>query len=125
MRRTSSAGLVRGWCLAGAIVLLASPSRGAVSFHRLSAEAVRTALSGHALRDEAHWSYRFLGDGALDAVDLGQRRKGTWRITYDELCIALTIHRKVETDCYQVWQSAERVELRRDGVVILQGQLAD
>ncbi len=93
--------------------------------HRLSAEDMRLAFSDHTLRDEAHWTYRFLADGNLDAVDMGQHLRGIWRISNKELCIDLTVHRKVETDCYQVWRSAELIELRRDGLMILQGKLTD
>ena len=43
---------------------------------------------------------------------MGRKSSGKWRVQKDELCID---RGKDDGDCYQVWLSGKKVELRREG----------
>ena len=93
------------------------------SFNRLTARDISTRLAGHMVTDEAHWSDSFMPDGTLKALELGQLRLGTWRIKNSELCLTRKA-KKVVTECFEVWQSNDQVQYRRDGITIMEGRFA-
>lgn len=105
--------------------VLASAGLAAEKFKRLSAQDFSQLLVGHTFSDEVHWSYRFAGAGVLDATDLGETRRGVWRFSRRELCLDFKVRGKLQSDCYEVWQSGLAVRFLRDGVVILEGKLLD
>ena len=95
----------------------------AESFRKLSAREINTRLSGHVVTDEAHWSDSFLADGTLKGLELGQLRLGTWTAKNGELCLTRKSRKRTLTECFEVWQSKDQIEYRRDGVTIMEGVL--
>ncbi len=91
-------------------------------YRQLSAREIRARVVGMAVTDDAHWSDHFHPGGVLRAYDLGQLRKGTWKLEGDELCMTRA-GRKPTTDCFEIWASAEGIQYRRDGVVIAEAHL--
>lgn len=106
-------------------LLLASPLLAAESFKRLSAADVERLFVGRTVGDEAHWSYRFVADGAVEAMDLGKITRGVWRFSRGELCLDFTERGKPVSDCYEVWLSGKNVRFLRAGVLIVEGLLLD
>jgi hypothetical protein len=51
---------------------------------------------------------------------MGRKRTGKWRIEKDQLCIEFE---KEAAKCYEVWMAGKNVELRREGLLPLQGML--
>jgi hypothetical protein len=94
-------------------------------FKRFSAAEFRQRFSERTVGDEAHWSWRFARDGAVDAMDLGKTRRGIWRFSRGELCLEFTERGKPTSDCYEVWLSGNKVHFLRDGVLIVEGSLLD
>lgn len=91
-------------------------------FKRLGANQIKTAITGKAVTDDAHWSDHFYADGTLKSLDLGETKRGTWALRGGELC--LTRHDKkgrAETECSEVWMSGENIEYRRFGVTAAEG----
>jgi hypothetical protein len=99
-----------------------APAGAADSFNRLSARDMAARLPGHMVTDEAHWSDSFTADGMLIALELGQRRPGSWKIENDELCLTRKAKRVV-SECFEVWQSKDQIQYRRDGITIMEGVL--
>ena len=93
-------------------------------FQRLSATSLRSTLIGKTVTDDAHWVDRFLLDGVLDSVELGESRRGTWGIEHGELCLTRKARRPVK-ECFEVWKKEDRIEYRRDGITVLAGVLRD
>ena len=52
---------------------------------------------------------------------MGRKRTGKWRIDKDQLCIEFETEPVLQ--CYEVWLSGKEVELRREGLLPLQGVL--
>jgi hypothetical protein len=102
---------------------LFGPAGAADSFNRLSARDISARLPNHMVTDEAHWSDSFMPDGTLKALELGQLRLGAWRIKNGELCLTRKAKKEVVTECFEVWQSNDQVEYRRDGITIMEGVL--
>jgi hypothetical protein len=95
------------------------------AFKRLSAQEVRVRMVGKVITDEAHWSDRLMPDGTLNSFDMGHAKAGTWRLDGDVLCLTRKERRGTTTDCFEVWLAKDRVELRRDGVTVVEGVLRD
>jgi hypothetical protein len=104
------------------LVTLFGPATAADSFNRLTARDISTRLPSHMVTDDAHWSDSFMPDGTLRALELGQLRLGTWNVKNGELCLTRKA-KKVVTECFEVWQSNNQVEYRRDGITIMEGVL--
>jgi len=104
------------------LLALVQPAGAADSFKRLTAREISTRLPGYMVTDEAHWSDSFMPDGSLRALELGQLRLGTWRVNNSELCL-MRKGKKVVTECFEVWQSNDQVQYRRDGITIMEGVL--
>jgi len=51
---------------------------------------------------------------------MGRKRSGKWRIEKDLLCLEFE---KEPPRCYDVWGAGKKVELRRGGLLPLQGVL--
>ena len=98
--------------------VLAQPS----TYRQLSAKEIRAKVVGMAITDDAHWSDHIYPGGVLRAIDLGELKKGTWKLEGDELCLTRAA-RKPTTDCFEIWTSRDGIQYRRDGVVIAEGYL--
>jgi hypothetical protein len=105
------------------VASLIGSATAAEPFKKLSAREINTRLSGHIVTDEAHWTDSFLPDGTLKGLELGQLRLGTWAVKNGELCLTRKSRRETLTECFQVWQSKDQIEYRRDGITIMEGVL--
>lgn len=92
------------------------------AYRQLAAKEIRARVVGMAITDDAHWSDHIYPGGVLRAYDLGQLKTGTWKLDGDEICLTRA-GKKPTTDCFEVWVSADRIQYRRDGVVIAEGHL--
>ena len=79
---------------------------------RLSGPQIRAKIAGMALTDEVHWRDVYERSGAVKSHSMGVQRTGKWRVEKDQLCVELE---KEPADCYDVWLSGIKVELRREG----------
>ena len=52
---------------------------------------------------------------------MGRKRTGKWPVDKDQLCIEF--EKEPLPECYEVWLSGKEVELRREGLLPLQGVL--
>jgi hypothetical protein len=113
-----------GWIALCAALM--SPSVDAADdFKRLAAAEIRATFTGKVITDESHWSDHFRPGGTLRSIILGQLELGTWKIDGDELCLTRMESKKAATQCYEIWLWKDRVEYRRDGVMVLEGVLRD
>ena len=74
------------------------------------------------MTDESHWSDRFDASGVLDAMELGQHKAGQWKLKGGEICVMRKAQKQVE-ECFEIWQSGDRIEYRSNGVVLTSGVL--
>ena len=103
-------------------VSLSSIVHAADRFRHLSAKQIRSDIIGKVVTDDSHWSDDFQFEGALKAIDLGQHKVSTWRISGDELCLTIN-ERKSATQCFEIWLSHDLVQYHRDGVIVAEGYL--
>ena len=100
---------------ATAAMIVAASTALAVEFRHLDGAAIRARFPGMDLTDEVHWRYTFRRDGTLPSTALGRDRIGSWRIEGDRLCMK---QGPGMADCYAVWMSGAKVELRPDNEAI-------
>ena len=86
-------------------------------FKRLDAAAMRVQIVGKVVTDQSHWSDRFAKGGVFDGMELGQRKAGTWRIDGNDMCVTRKARKPVE-ECFEIWMVEDRIEYRRDGVIL-------
>jgi hypothetical protein len=109
--------------LAGSYMLQMIDSvQAAERFKRLYAEEIRNRIVGNVVTDGSHWSDRFEPGGALDGMELGQRKPGTWRLQGSEMCVTRKARKPVE-ECFEIWQSSNEIEYRDNGVTLTSGVL--
>src|SRR5262249_11879643 len=60
-------------------------------------------------------------NGKVVSTSMGRKRTGEWRVENDQLCIEF--EKEPIPTCYDVWISGKDVELRREGLLPLQGTL--
>jgi len=117
---------VQQWlCVTGlaflAVVTFGSTAIAAEKFQKLSGAQIRARLAGMEFTDNVHWRDLYQRNGTVTSTSMGRKRTGKWRIDKDQLCI------EFETEpvpqCYEVWFSGKEVELRREGLLPLQGVL--
>lgn len=113
--------VVRAW-LACCALHAAGATLAADEFERLAAAEIRAKIVGNVVTDESHWSDRFEPNGALKAIELGQERHGTWKLSGDELCMTREAKKPV-MECFEIWLHNDEVEYRRDGVTVAAGVL--
>jgi hypothetical protein len=113
----SLTALIALHCLSGS-----TPTYAADAFKRLAATEIQTRIVGRAVTDESHWSDRFESNGTLVAMELGQRKPGTWTLDGDGICVKRKARKPVE-ECFEIWQSRDQIEYRRDGVTLAWGVL--
>ena len=90
-------------------------------FHKLTGGQIRTKLAGMELTDNVHWRDFYQRNGTVMSTSMGRKRTGKWLVEDDQLCIEF--EKEPIPDCYDVWLSGKQVELRREGVLPLQGTL--
>ena len=61
----------------------------------------------------------------MQSFDLGKSKPGSWKLDGDDLCLIRKERKRTTTDCFEVWIARDRIELRRDGVTVVEGVLRD
>src|SRR5437870_11951124 len=90
-------------------------------FQQLTAGRSRAKLAGMELTDNVHWRDLYQRNGTIMSTSMGRKRAGKWRVEQNQLCIEF--EKEPVLKCYDVWLSGKEVELRREGLLPLQGTL--
>jgi len=90
-------------------------------FQKLSGAQIRAKLAGMELTDNVHWRDLYQRNGTVMSTSMGRKQTGKWRIEKDQLCIEF--EKEPIPKCYDVWLSANAIELRGEGLLPLQGVL--
>lgn len=90
-------------------------------FQKLTGGDIRAKLAGMELTDNVHWRDLYLRNGTVMSTSMGRKRTGKWLVENDQLCIEF--EKEPFPTCYDVWLSGKQVELRREGLLPLQGTL--
>jgi hypothetical protein len=104
-----------------AVAILGSSAATEEKFQKLTAEQIRAKLAGMELTDSVHWRDFYQLNGTVMSSSMGRKRTGKWRVEKDQLCIEF--EKEPIPSCYDVWLSGKQVELRREGLLPLQGTL--
>jgi hypothetical protein len=117
-KRIAMAVVAFAWCA----LQMIGPAIAADRFKRLNAAEIRQRIVGKVVTDESHWSDNFESGGTLNAMELGQRKLGTWQLQGNEMCVTRKARKPVE-ECFEIWQSQDQIEYRRDGIALTTGVL--
>ena len=90
-------------------------------FQKLTGRQIRATVAGMELTDKVHWRDVYQRNGTVMSTSMGRKRTGKWRIERDQLCVEFD--KEPVPQCYDVWVSRKEVELRREGLLPLQGTL--
>jgi hypothetical protein len=104
-----------------AVAISGSSAGTEEKFQKLTAGQIRGKLGGMELTDNVHWRDLYQRNGTVISTSMGRKRTGKWRIEKDQLCIEF--EKEPIPKCYDVWVSGIEVELRREGLLPLQGTL--
>jgi hypothetical protein len=97
------------------------PLAAAEAFQKLNGAQVRAKLAGMEVTDGVHWRDVFGRGGALTGYSMGRKSVGKWSVQRDQLC--LDLGKEPGSGCYDVWLFGNKVELRTQGVLPLEGVL--
>src|SRR5215831_3749556 len=103
------------------MVALGSTAVTEEKFQKLTGGQIRAKLAGMELTDNVHWRDFYQRNGTVMSTSMGRKRIGKWLVEDDQLCIEF--EKEPITTCYDVWLSGKQVELRREGLLPLQGTL--
>ena len=106
-------------CLA--VAMLGANAAAEEKFQKLTGGYIRARFGGMELTDNVHWRDLYQRNGTVMSTSMGRKRTGKWRVETDQLCIEL--EKEPIPKCYDVWISGKEVELRREGLLPLQGVL--
>ena len=95
-----------------AIVVPVADASGEEDFQRVRGSQIHAKFAGMEMTDEVHWADTYGRDGTLTTVEMGKKRVGKWWVQKDELCH----DRGKGKECYEVWISGKKVELRGRGM---------
>lgn len=121
-RRTENSMKRRLGTAAAAATVVAALATGATAeekLQKLSAGQIRSKIVGMELTDEVHWRELYGRGGTVTSDSMGRKRTGKWTVEKDQLCIEFD--KDPPAKCYEVWMSGKKVELRREGLMPLQG----
>jgi len=104
-----------------AMTIFGSSAVAEEKFQKLTAGQIRAKLAGMELTDNVHWRDLYQRSGTVMSTSMGRKRIGKWRVEKDQLCIEF--EKEPIPKCYDVWLSGKQVELRREGLLPLQGTL--
>jgi hypothetical protein len=116
MRRLGATGLALF-----AMATLGPSATAEEKFQKLSGGQIRAKLAGMELTDNVHWRDLYQRNGTVMSTSMGRNRTGKWRVEQNQLCI--DFEQEPVPKCYDVWLSGKQVELRRKGLLPLQGTL--
>src|SRR5262245_20548191 len=125
-RKNSTKRRLRVTALAGlAVAALGASATAEAKFQKLTggqiSDELRGKLGGMELTDNVHWRDLYQRNGTVMSTSMGRKRTGKWRVENDQLCIEF--EKEPIPTCYDVWLSGKQVELRREGLLPLQGTL--
>jgi|SRR5262247_2175412 hypothetical protein len=106
-------------CLA--VAALGAGATAEEKFQKLTGGQIRGKLGGMELTDNVHWRDLYQRNGTVMSTSMGRKRTGKWRVEQNQLCIEF--EKDPIATCYDVWISGKDVELRREGLLPLQGTL--
>jgi len=106
-------------CLA--VATLGPSAAAEEKFQKLTGRQIRAKLAGMELTDNVHWRDFYQRHGTVMSTSMGRKRTGKWLVEDDQLCIEF--EKEPIPTCYDVWLSGKQVELRREGLLPLQGIL--
>src|SRR5262245_11523450 len=113
---------LRGTALAClAVATLGLSAAAEEKFQKLTGGQIRGKLAGMELTDNVHWRDFYQGNGTVMSSSMGRKRTGKWLVEKNQLCIEF--EKEPIPTCYDVWLSGKQVELRREGLLPLQGTL--
>ena len=101
------------------VAALASGAAAEEKLQKLSAGQIRAKMAGMELTDGVHWRELYGRGGTVTSDSMGRKRTGKWRVEKDQLCIEF--ENEPPANGYEVWMSGKKVELRRQGLLPLQG----
>jgi hypothetical protein len=101
------------------VAALASGAAAEEKLQKLSAGQIRAKMAGMELTDGVHWRELYGRGGTVTSDSMGRKRTGKWRVEKDQFCIEFD--KDPPAKCYEVWISGKTVELRREGLMPLQG----
>jgi hypothetical protein len=104
-----------------AVAICGSNGAAEGKFQKLNAGQIRAKLGGMELTDNVHWRDLYQRNGTVLSNSMGRKRTGKWRVEKDQLCIEF--EKEPFPTCYDVWLAGKQVELRREGLLPLQGTL--
>ena len=104
-----------------AVATLAAEAAAEEKFQKLTGGQIRGKLGGMELTDNVHWRDLYQRNGTVMSTSMGRKRTGKWRVEQNQLCIEF--EKEPIPKCYDVWLSGKQVELRREGLLPLQGTL--
>jgi len=102
-------------------VAFASSGAAEEKLQKVAGAQIRAKIAGMELTDEVHWRDFYERNGTVTSSSMGRKRTGKWRVEKDQLCVEFD--EEPPAKCYQVWMSGKKVELRREGILPLQGVL--
>jgi hypothetical protein len=100
-------------------VALGADAQAEQKFQKLSGGQIRGRIAGMEITDQVHWRELYERSGTVTSNSMGRKRTGKWRVEKDQLCIEFD--KEPPGKCYDVWMSEKNVELRREGLLPLQG----
>jgi hypothetical protein len=103
--------------LAVALAMLATAADGAAPSIPLTGKQIRQKLVGKVITDSAHWNYYLKPNGTIDALEHSLRRKGSWRLKGDRLCIAI-VAGAAPDECWDVAQEGKNFTFASQGHVV-------
>ena len=106
-------------CLA--VATLGASADAEEKFQKLKGGQIRVKLAGMELTDNVHWRDLYQRNGTVMSTSMGRKRTGKWLVESDQLCIEFD--KEPFPTCYDVWLAGKQVELRREGLLPLQGTL--
>jgi hypothetical protein len=106
-------------CLA--VATLVASATAEEKFQKLTGGQIRGKFGGMELTDNVHWRDFYQRNGTVMSTSMGRKRTGKWQIENDQLCIEF--EKEPIPTCYDVWLAGKQVELRREGLLPLQGTL--
>src|SRR6266545_6545789 len=104
-----------------AVAILGSSAPAEEKFQKLTGGQIRAKLAGMELTDNVHWRDFYQRNGTVMSTSMGRKRTGKWLVENDQLCIEF--EKEPIPTCYDGWLSVKQVELRREGLLPLQGTL--
>jgi hypothetical protein len=107
-------------CLA--VATLGASAAAEEKLQKLKGGQIRAKLAGMELTDNVHWRDFYQRNGTvMMSTSMGRKRTGKWLVENDQLCIEF--EKEPIPTCYDVWLAGKQVELRREGLLPLQGTL--